>query len=96
MRKRITREAFRKDPASVMRLAVHATVDIVDENGKVTTTVSSPQQYNFDFLKLAGQQLSNICYNLSQHEGKVLTKEDCETMRKCVKGWDEELKKSLE
>ncbi len=39
-------------------------------------------------LRFFGSQLSNICYNLSQHEDRVLRQDERETMAYVTKQWD--------
>ncbi len=39
-------------------------------------------------LRIAGSLMSNICFNLSQHAGRVLHKDDCLMMQGCQKAWD--------
>ena len=40
-------------------------------------------------LKLAGQKMSNICYNLAQRTSNVITDDERESMAACQKEWDE-------
>lgn len=39
-------------------------------------------------LRIAGDALSNIAYNLAQHAGSILTANQCKSMEQCRKAWD--------
>lgn len=41
-----------------------------------------------DKIHNAGNQMSNVCYNLAQCEGIVLTRRHCESMRLAQLEWD--------
>lgn len=44
-------------------------------------------------VKVAGQRMANLCFNLSQTPGHVLTQKDVEGMRELYKAWDEAIAK---
>lgn len=41
-----------------------------------------------DKMKLAGEQMSNLCYNLGQKKGHVLTDHECTLMLELCRKWD--------
>ncbi|MBN9410873.1 MAG: hypothetical protein J0H69_17145 [Burkholderiales bacterium] len=51
-------------------------------------SVSAPTA---DPVRIAGRAMANICFNLSQHEGQVLTAQWCASMKEAQKRWDEAL-----
>ena len=51
-------------------------------------TFTAPETLTEARLRAAGAEMANICFNLSQHEGKPLTAEWCASMRFAYAKWD--------
>jgi len=43
----------------------------------------------FSKIRMAGYQMSNVCFNWAQSKGRTLTAEDCTMLRKLSSEWDD-------